>query len=181
MKGRGNGRSMVFLTLMIVVTAVSWRRSWAGQQPASVPVPPLGPNGLGLTYTPMPSTFKFQPKQVVDTWVETNDTKAMIEHAADPACGSESSGFRRQIDHDQQHESGPIQGGVIAPMPTITRPFWAFSSPDPLESPFRGASSLASMLDKPGTKGRSNGSRADRQSTDLLPVSRSSLTVSAVG
>lgn len=75
----------------------------------------------------------------------------------------------------------PGKKGVIAPMPTITRLFWAFSFPEPFESLFRGASSLASTLGTPGTRCRSSSSRADRQSTDRLPVSRSSLIVSAVG
>jgi hypothetical protein len=53
----------------------------AAQKPATVPLPPLAKNGLGLDYTPMPPTFQFQPKPVVDGWVKSNNVGAMIEHA----------------------------------------------------------------------------------------------------
>ncbi len=52
--------------------------------------------------------------------------------------------------------------------------------PVPPESPLREESSLASMLDTPQTRPRSDRSRAGPRSFDLLPVSRSSPTVSAV-
>jgi hypothetical protein len=40
----------------------------------------LGPNSFGLTYTPMPNSFKFKPKATINGWVRQNDTKAMIQH-----------------------------------------------------------------------------------------------------
>ena len=40
----------------------------------------LGKNSFGLTYTPMPPAFKFQPKATINGWVKQNDTKAMIQH-----------------------------------------------------------------------------------------------------
>ena len=62
--------------------AFGWQRSEAQPpQAATFPVPPLGPNGLGLAYTPMPAWFQFRPKAEVNAWVRRNDTAAMIEHA----------------------------------------------------------------------------------------------------
>ena len=61
------------------------------------PDSPLGPNGLGLTYSPMPNTFKFRMKEVVNTWVEGNDTKAIIEHAWE-LWGGLSTVVTQQVD-----------------------------------------------------------------------------------
>jgi hypothetical protein len=40
----------------------------------------LGPNSFGLTYTPIPKTFKFQSDATVNGWIKQNDTKSMIQH-----------------------------------------------------------------------------------------------------
>ena len=40
-------------------------------------------NGFGLTYTPMPPAFKFQPAATINGWVKQNDSKAMIQHGWD--------------------------------------------------------------------------------------------------
>jgi hypothetical protein len=130
MKSTWNARSMGLLTLMIVVTTLGWHRSRAEQQPASIPIPPLGPNGLGLTYTPMPNTFKFQPKQVVNTWVETNDTKAMIEHAWE-LWGGLSTMVTQQVDGHAVH---------YPTFETWVDEFTVFPQP----SPFAAAAALAS-------------------------------------
>ena len=71
--------------------------------------------------------------------------------------------------------------GAIALVPSIMQPFRTFSPRNSPESPSREGSSLASMLDTPGTRDRSSGPPADRRPIDLPPVSRSSPTVSAVG
>ncbi len=47
-----------------------------------------------------------------------------------------------------------LQQGVVAPVPRIMPPFGAFSSPNPLESPSREGSSLASMLRTLEARGR---------------------------
>ena len=65
-----------------------------------------------------------------------------------------------------------IETGVITPVPSIMRPFWASALRNLPEAPPREASSLASMLDILATKCRSNGSLAGRRSTDLPPVAR---------
>jgi hypothetical protein len=81
---RGKSRWQLVAVLAVVGTAgaaVGWRRSKAEEQASTFPVPPLGPNGLGLTYTPMPQWFHFRPKAEVEGWVRRNDTGAMTEHA----------------------------------------------------------------------------------------------------
>src|SRR5208337_5306718 len=50
-----------------------------------------------------------------------------------------------------------IRGGAIAPVPLIMRPFWAFSPPNPPESPSQEVSSPASMLETPEARHRSAG------------------------
>ena len=70
--------------------------------------------------------------------------------------------------------------GVIAPMPWIMRLFWVVSPSNPPESPSQEESSLASMLDTPEARCRSDEPPAGPRSIDLLPVSKSSPTVSAV-
>src|SRR5208282_2141639 len=47
--------------------------------------------------------------------------------------------------------------GAIAPVPLIMRPFWAFSPPNPPESPSQEVSSPASMLETPEARHRSAG------------------------
>jgi hypothetical protein len=42
--------------------------------------PPDATNSFGLTYTPMPPAFKFQPKATINGWIGQNDSKAMIQH-----------------------------------------------------------------------------------------------------
>ncbi|HTU89583.1 MAG TPA: hypothetical protein VMF69_05745 [Gemmataceae bacterium] len=42
---------------------------------------PLGPNSLGLTFTPMPDWFHFRTAAEVQTWIDEDDVKAMMEHA----------------------------------------------------------------------------------------------------
>src|SRR5271157_4078365 len=51
----------------------------------------------------------------------------------------------------------PVSGGAIAPVPLIMRPFWAFSPPNPPESPSQEVSSPASMLETPEARHRSAG------------------------
>ena len=74
----------------------------------------------------------------------------------------------------------PVAEGVIAPMPWIMRLFWVVSPSNPPESPSQEESSLASMLDTPEARCRSDEPPAGPRSIDLLPVSKSSPTVSAV-
>jgi len=78
-----------------------------------------------------------------------------------------------------QHGTSVFEG-VIAPVPRIMRPFWAFSPSNPPESPSQEVSSPANMLDTLESKSRSIGSHASPRSIGLLPDSRSFLTVSAV-
>lgn len=40
-----------------------------------------GPNGLGLTFRPMPSWFKFRPAAEIETWIQENDAKSITQHA----------------------------------------------------------------------------------------------------
>ena len=81
MSVRRDWKVVVTLAMVLSVATLGWRRTSAGQNPAAGPVPPLGPNGLGLTYTPMPPTFHFQPKAVVNSWVQNNNVGAITEHA----------------------------------------------------------------------------------------------------
>ena len=76
--------------------------------------------------------------------------------------------------------TGGLRGGVIAPVPRITRLFREFCPSNPPESPSQEESSLASMPDILETRCRSNGPPASPQSIAPPPVSRSSPTVSAV-
>ena len=62
--------------LVIALCAISF----AGRAAAPEAAPPLAPNSFGLTYTPMPTAFKFKPKATVNGWVRQNDNKAMIQH-----------------------------------------------------------------------------------------------------
>lgn len=62
--------------LVVVLSAVSL----AGGAAAPEATPSLGPNSFGLTYTPMPPAFKFQPTATINGWVQQNDNKAMIQH-----------------------------------------------------------------------------------------------------
>jgi hypothetical protein len=51
-----------------------------GRAAPTDPVPALGPNSFGLTYTPMPPAFKFQPAATIEGWIQQDDSKPMIEH-----------------------------------------------------------------------------------------------------
>jgi NAD(P)-dependent dehydrogenase (short-subunit alcohol dehydrogenase family) len=73
-----------------------------------------------------------------------------------------------------------VQGGAIAPMPRITRLFWAFSSQNSPESPSREASAIVNTTDTPPTRRRSNGSREDPRSADPPPRSTPSPNASDV-
>ena len=50
----------------------------------------------------MPNTFKFQPKQVVNSWVDSNDTKAMIEHPWE-LWGGLSTEVTQKVDGREVH------------------------------------------------------------------------------
>jgi len=43
--------------------------------------PPAASGGVALKYTPLPPSFKFQTKETVNGWVNSNDVKSMTEHA----------------------------------------------------------------------------------------------------
>jgi hypothetical protein len=91
MRSRGGWWALGTLAALAVGATIGRQRTGAqppaggpaagAQAPATSPVPPLGPNGLGLTYRPMPSWFRFRPKGEIDGWVRQNNVGAMIEHA----------------------------------------------------------------------------------------------------
>ena len=64
------------LAIAFLATLIAGRAA-----PPDAPAPSLGPNSFGLTYTPMPPAFKFQPTATIEGWVQQNDNKAMIQHA----------------------------------------------------------------------------------------------------
>jgi len=70
--------------------------------------------------------------------------------------------------------------GAIAPMPRITRLFWAFSSPILPESASRGVPAIVSTTDTPAPRRRSNGSPEGPRSADLPPHSMPSPIASDV-
>ena len=109
------------------------------------------------------------------------DFSATRSTAAEVHGISHSSHRSANHKHSSFRDGRSVRTGAIAPVPSITRPFWIFSSLYSPESPSQEGFSSASRLGTLGTRGRSTGSRADRQSIDLLPASRSSPTVSSAG
>ena len=75
-----SGGFVLAAAVIVTVAQVGWRRTDAGPTKADE-ARPLGPNGIGLTYTPMPEWFEFRKSAEVQRWIDQNDTKAMIEHA----------------------------------------------------------------------------------------------------
>ena len=75
-----SGGFVLAAAVIVTVAQVGWRRTDAGPTKADEARPP-GPNGIGLTYTPMPEWFEFRKAAEVQRWIDQNDTKAMIEHA----------------------------------------------------------------------------------------------------
>jgi hypothetical protein len=87
---RRGGLTIVVLVGLIVLVSFGFRRpAPAGvptvPKPASGPEPP--PNSLGLTYTTIGAAFRHQQPATVQGWIDTNDTKAMIEHAWEAWAG----------------------------------------------------------------------------------------------
>jgi hypothetical protein len=78
-------------------------------------------------------------------------------------------------------EETVLEMGRIAPVPRITRLFWAFAGPSLAESASWEPSSIASTTDALGSKPRSAESHAGPQSLALLRCSMTSPPVSAVG
>jgi hypothetical protein len=77
---RVSGVFVLAAAVIVAVAQVGWRRTDAGPTKADE-ARPLGPNGIGLTYTPMPEWFEFRKSAEIQRWIDQNDTKAMIEHA----------------------------------------------------------------------------------------------------
>ncbi len=74
--------SLPCVPAMVAVASarVGWHEPAAGQT-RTADVPKLGPNSIGLTYTPMPDSFKFREAHEVQGWIDRNDAEAMIKHA----------------------------------------------------------------------------------------------------
>ena len=119
----------------LVAAGISGRGAHGQSDPpkaqAAVPLPP---NGFGLTYTPMPDWFQFRKPDVVQGWIDQNDTRAMTEHAWELWGGLTSP--TTQTVHNQE-VTVPIFETWVDELTVFSPPPKLLAVPEVLARPFR--------------------------------------------
>ena len=119
---------------------------------------------LGLTITDPPdgTVLRMGTHTIKGTFInppQRDEAIAMTYVKPDESIGAGGGWWPQELvttspDGERTWET-TVQLGVITPVPSIMRPFWASALRNLPETSLREPSSLASMLDTPATRGRS--------------------------
>ena len=101
---RCTGKWLVLVVLGGCLVAACSADSAPQDSPRRATTVPLGPNSLGLTFTPMPDWFHFQSSETVQAWINEDDTKSMMEHAWE-LWGGRTSPTTQTINREKGHLS----------------------------------------------------------------------------